>query len=72
MILTEHLPMLAVRTSTALRAAVSPGNSLILAPTMSKLQQHFNITLPENPSDSLHLYDKQERDSTQEKSMNQG
>ena len=70
--LTEHLPTLAVRTRSTLRAAISPGNSLILAPTILKLQQHFNITLSENPSDSLHVCDKQERDSAQEKSMNQG
>lgn len=61
--LTEHLPTFTVRTRSALCAAISPGNSLILAPlhaavspgsililapTISKLEQHVNITLPEN------------------------
>lgn len=61
--LTEHLLTLTVRTRSALSAAISPGNSfilaplyaavspgsiLVLAPAISKLQQHVNITLPEN------------------------
>jgi len=70
--LAEHLPTLAVITRSTLRAAISPGDSLILAPTVSKLQQGFNITFPENSSDSLHLCDKEERDSAREKNMNQG
>lgn len=70
--LTEHLPALAVRIRSVLHAAVSPGNSLILAPISSKLQQHFNTTLSENLSDSLHLCDKQERDRTCKNSSIEG